>query len=103
MSFETIVGVGDVAGHLNIENGVAYDLLEQKIAVAEAWIAQFIGTPLDDTEAFPDGLPEPLKEAIRQLVGHLYENREATLVGLSMTDVSPGLFDLMAPYRSWTF
>lgn len=70
---------------------------------AEAWIGKFIGFALDDAVAFPDGTPEPLKEAVRQLVAHLYENREATLVGISITDVSPGLFDLMAPYREWCF
>jgi len=103
MSFETIVGVHDVAEHLNIENGTDYDLLEQKIAVAENWIGKFIGIPLDDAETFPDGLPEPLKEAVRQLVGHLYENREATIIAASAELMPLGLYDLMAPYRRWTF
>lgn len=70
---------------------------------AGLWLGQFIGRPLDDADAFPDGTPEPLKEATRQLVAHLYENREATIVGLNMVDVSPGLFALMAPYRERAF
>lgn len=79
------------------------DLIGDKIAAAEAWIGKFIGSALDDAETFPGGTPEPLKEAVRQLVAHLYENREATLVGITMSDVSPGLFDLIAPYREYVF
>lgn len=99
----TIITVADAKAHMNISSNADDALITAKIAAAEAWIGQFIGRPLDDTEAFPDGIPEPLKEAIRQLVAHLYENREATIVGLNMVDVSPGLFDLMAPYREWAF
>ena len=98
-----VVTVEDVKAHANITIDDDDDLIADKIAAAEAWIAQFIGSALDDAETFPDGTPEPLKEAVRQLVAHLYEHREATLVGISMTDVSPGLFDLMAPYREYVF
>ena len=99
----SIITVADAKQHCNITTDADDALIADKIAAAEAWIGQFIGTALDDAEAFPDGTPEPLKEAIRQLVAHLYENREATLVGMTMVDVSPGLFDLMAPYRAWAF
>ncbi|MBB4632937.1 head-tail connector protein [Sphingosinicella soli] len=99
----TIITVADAKAHMNITSDADDALITAKIGAAEAWIGQFIGTALDDAETFPDGTPEPLKEATRQLVAHLYENREATLVGLNMVDVSPGLFDLMAPYRDWAF
>ncbi|WP_332712626.1 head-tail connector protein [Pelagibacterium mangrovi] len=101
MSFSTIAyGIND---HLNIEDGTDFDLLEQKVAVAEAWISKFIGTPLDDEETFPDGPPEPLKEAVRQLVGHLYENREATLIGVTADEIPFGVMDLITPFRTWVF
>lgn len=99
----TIITVADAKAHMNITTDADDALITAKIGAAEAWIGQFIGQPLDDAEAFPDGTPEPLKEATRQLVAHLYENREATIVGLNMVDVSPGLFALMAPYRDWAF
>lgn len=94
-----IMSLADLKGHLNIVSGDDDELIGNKIAVAEEWIGQFVGTPLSEF----DPLPEPLKEAVRQMVSHLYENREATLIGISMTDVSPGLFDLMRPYREWAF
>lgn len=101
----TIVTVEDAKAHMNVTIDDDDALIGDKIAAAEAWIAKFIGSALDDDEAFHDGTPEPLKEAVRQLVAHLYENREATLVGntLTITDVSPGLFDLIAPYREYAF
>lgn len=95
----TILSVADLKGHLNIVGTDDDALIGNKIAAAEAWIASFVGTPLDDF----DPLPAPLMEAVRQLVGHLYENREATLIGITMADVSPGLFDLMRPYREYVF
>lgn len=101
----TVVTVEDVKAHMNVTIADDDTLIAAKIAAAEAWIGKFIGSPLDDATAFPDGTPEPLKEAVRQLVAHLYENREATLVGntITITDVSPGLFDLIGPYREYVF
>ncbi len=37
------------------------------------------------------------------LVGHLYENREASVVAVSAELMPMGLYDLMAPYREWSF
>ena len=91
--------VADVKAHSVIETEADDELLAGKVLAAVQWIGTFIGKPLVEF----DPLPEPLKEATRQLVAHLYENREATIVGVSMQDVSPGLFDLMAPYREYVF
>lgn len=95
----SILTVADLKAHMNIVTNDDDALIASKIDAAEEWIGSFIGTPLEDLE----DVPAPLCEAVRQLVAHLYENREATLVGLSMTDVSPGLYELMAPHREWVF
>lgn len=50
-----------------------------------------------------DDLPEPLREAVLMMVGHLYENREASLVGVNAQDLPFGVVDLVAGYRSFTF
>lgn len=98
-----IISIEDIKAHLNIVGGDDDTLLSNKVAAAEAWIAKFIGHELDDAEAYPAGTPEPLKEAIRQLVGHLYENREASLVGVSAEVLPFGVFELVAPYREYVF
>lgn len=99
----SIVTVADAKQHMNVTIADDDALIGAKIEAAEAWIAKFIGIALDDATTFPDGTPEPLLEAVRQLTAHLYEHREATLVGITMSDVSPGLFDLIAPYREYVF
>jgi uncharacterized phage protein (predicted DNA packaging) len=99
----TVVSVADAKAHLNITDDADDTLISGKIAAAETWIGKFIGHELDDAYAFPDGTPDPLKEAVRQLVGHLYENREASIVAVSAEVLPLGLFDLMAPYREWSF
>ena len=49
-------------------------------------------------------LPDPLLEALRQLVGFMYDNREAAVVGnFNLTQVSPGFYDLISPYRTFVF
>lgn len=95
----TILSVEDLKSHLNIEGDGDNLLLTGKIAAAEDWVGKFVGSPLDQF----DPLPDPLKEAVRQMVGHLYENREASIVAVSAELLPLGLYDLMAPYRTWSF
>ncbi|MER9014512.1 hypothetical protein [Mesorhizobium sp. M0898] len=54
-----------------------------------------------------DSVPEPLRAAILLHVGHLFENRETTIVDertAFSVEVTPyGFDDLIAPYRLWGF
>ncbi|TIN02690.1 MAG: hypothetical protein E5Y34_06585 [Mesorhizobium sp.] len=54
-----------------------------------------------------DAIPEPLRAAILLHVGHLFENRETTIVDertAFSVEVTPyGFDDLIAPYRLWGF
>ncbi|TCT12665.1 putative phiE125 gp8 family phage protein [Tepidamorphus gemmatus] len=117
------ITVHDLKAHLNITHSGDDDLLAGKIAAASAWIDRFLEVPLADypvaeppemtpeeAEAFDfeafdpyAGVPAPIKEAVRQLAAHLYENREASLVGITAEAVPFGLFDLIGPYRAWSF
>jgi uncharacterized phage protein (predicted DNA packaging) len=93
----------DLKAHLRIpaDNVLEDDtVLCAKIAAAEQWIATIIGKPFAD---FEDGVPEPLKEAIRQLAGHLYENREATFDAGTIEALPFGLMTLITPYRERFF
>jgi hypothetical protein len=42
-------------------------------------------------------------QAVLMLVGHLYANREASLVGVHAEEVPLGVWTLLAPYREWSF
>lgn len=99
----TIISVEDAKAHLNLDTDDDNTLIAAKITAAEAWLANFIGNALDDDAAFPNGTPAPLLEAVRLLVGHLYENREGSLVGVPSELLPLGIYDLVAPYREYVF
>jgi uncharacterized phiE125 gp8 family phage protein len=50
-----------------------------------------------------DAVPEPLREAVRRLAADLYENREASLVGVSGAALPFGVAELLADFRQWAF
>lgn len=98
-----VIDLADLKAHLNITIADDDGLLADKIEAAQACVESFIGVKLDDDEAFPDGPPAPLKEAVRQFAAHLYENREPVLVGVNAQAMPLGVFDLVGPYRTWVF
>ena len=53
--------------------------------------------------ALTDASPGPVIQATLMLVAHLYQCREASLVGVSSETVPFGVWDLLAPYREWSF
>jgi hypothetical protein len=93
-----IVDLPELCRHLNITTTDDYELLNNKLAAAIAWVEAYTGGPLD-----PENVPAPINEAILQLVAHLYENREATLIGLTAQALPMGFLDLLEPYRAWCF
>jgi len=95
----SIITLEDAKAHLNVTGSEDDYVISAKIAAAEAWIGAYIGMALDNLDAFPDGPAEPVKEAVRQLIGHLYENREATVVGANAFVPPFGVIDLLGPYR----
>jgi hypothetical protein len=95
----SIITLADAKAHLNVTDTFDDALITSKIASAQASVEGFVGAKLDDVEAFPDGAPEPLKEAVRQLVAHLYENR-GDVPGVRVPD---SIVDLVGPYKAWTF
>lgn len=95
----SIISIEDIKAHLNVTTDADDALLSGKIAVAESYVDRFLPTPLAELET----VPEPLKEAVRQLAGHLYENREASLVGITAEEIPFGFWELISPYREWCF
>ena len=98
-----VITLDDIKSHLNVTIDADDTLLAGKIAAAQQCVVNYVGAKLDDAEEFPDGTPAPLKEAVRQLAAHFYENREPILVGASAQIMPLGIFDLVGPYRNWVF
>jgi hypothetical protein len=91
------ITVDDLKVHLNLTDDDDDYLLQGKLDTATAFVENYTGAPLGDTP------PAPLIEAVLQLAAHLYENREATLIGITVRELPFGLFDLLTPYRAWSF
>lgn len=60
-------------------------------------------TPNPNNPYADTNVPLPLYEAIKLLVAYWYENREASLVGITSSELPFGLTDLLNRYRNWVF
>ncbi|MFN3362826.1 MAG: head-tail connector protein [Allorhizobium sp.] len=92
-----IITVEDLKRHLNIQHVEDDQLLADKIIAATSCVENFIGGNI----YIP--YPEPIKEAIRQLAAHFYDNREPVVIGQQVYSLPYGVFDLVGPYRAWRF
>ena len=92
------VSLENLKAHLNITSDDDDAVLIAKLEAATEWIAKYTGVSVNAPDA-----PAPFNEAIRQLAAHLYENREATMVGVTAQALPFGLLDLLNPYREWAF
>ena len=91
------VSLASMKDHLGITEDHDDTLIEEKIAVATAFIETQIGKPFADF----DPVPAPLFEAVRQVAAHLYENREATIIDATVREVPFGVEELIGPYVEW--
>lgn len=78
-------------------------------AYGQAWPSVQSGTMNAVTVTYTAGygaaataVPGPIKQAILMLIGELWENREATLVGTINTELPFSVKALLGPYRTMT-
>jgi len=95
-----IVTLDEAKSHLNVTDDADDDLISAKIDAATAFTVAALG---DDPEANTGGPTDDIVEAVLQLVAHLYENREATLVGLTPAELPLGFWDIVNARRNYTF
>ena len=100
-----IVDLTDMKAHLGILSDDDDLLITGKLESAQAVIEQMLGfefaTRYPDTadNDYPDTVPADFKEAVRQLAGHYYENREASIVGVSFGLLPLGVKDIVRNRR----
>ncbi len=95
--------IDDLKAHCNI-TGVNDDgVLARFLAAAISHVQRLIGFALDDATIFPDGAPADLELAVLQLAADWYENREASLVGVSAQAIPFGVWVIVQEYRNYTF
>lgn len=128
-----IVSLNDLVRHLNLPEDQDTELLTQKLEAAHTAVENATGlvfadeftayapavyedipqdpdpgndggytTELVTPEVISDA-PAPLKEAVLQYAAYLYEFRELASTGERITPLPLGTFDLIAPYKQWSF
>lgn len=91
------IDIEDLKRHMNIIDEVDDVLLAQKIAASEDFVGNYVG----GFDRFEGTVPASLKEAVRLLAAHLYECREAALIGVSAAEMPFGVRELIENYREW--
>lgn len=95
-----MTALADLKAQLNITDDADDALLERKIAAAEATVTGDIGA---ETPVAYGTAPADIGEAILMLAAHLYENREAVLVGVGAEALPLGYDHILQAHRKWVF
>jgi Phage gp6-like head-tail connector protein len=112
MAYVSYLTLADAKAHLRVTIDDDDALIQNQINAAEDWLADYLGgdSGLFGYASPPVGgangtLPPKIMEAIRQLVSFLYDNRAAAVVGntITVTNMSPGFYDLLASSRDYVF
>jgi len=95
-----MTGLIDIKQQLNITDDADDAMLMRFVGAALVALANDIGA---ETPAEYEDLPQPLQLAVMMKAAHFYENREATLVGVSAQPLPMGYADLIQVYKRWVF
>ncbi len=87
----------------NVTDDADDTLLTRILGAATAHVERVLGFAIDDADEFPDGTPDDLQHAVLMLAAEFYENREASLVGVTAQPVPFGVAQIVNEYRSYTF
>jgi len=101
-----IVTLADMKAHLGIVDDADDALISDKIDAAQAWLEQMLGYSIEEefpSEDSPAAYPADLVEAIKQQAAHMFENREATLVGVSIVETPAAVADTIRNRRAYTW
>lgn len=102
-----IVTVPQIKEQLNIDAADNSDdaLLSRKISAAQDHVERLLGFKISERYGGVDqeAIPSALVEAVSQLAAHWYENREASVIGMSAGALPFGVQDIIREYREYSF
>lgn len=100
-----IVSLSEIKSHLRVDHSDSDSDLVLYLEAAEAHVANFLnrsllswgehGSPVGSPSV---AVPEPVRHAIKMIVGDLYENREAATADVQI-HIHPTTELLLFPYR----
>lgn len=95
--------IDDLKAQCNITSTADDAILTRLLAAATAHVERLLGFKLDDTTELPDGAPADLELAVLQLAADWFENREASLVGVTAQAIPFGVQEIVNEYRKYIF
>lgn len=98
--------VADLITHCGLQGSAdAADTrqLQRLLDAATAHIERQLGFKLDNTDELSDGTPADLELAVLQLAADWFENREASLIGITGRAMPFGVQEIVNEYRRYTF
>ncbi len=102
-----ILTVAQLKEQLNITADDNSDdaILGRKVAAAQDHVERLLGFKIAGRFGGDNQEPVPaaLLEAVSQLAAHWYENREASVVGMSASALPFGVQDIVREYREYSF
>lgn len=96
-----MINLQDAKEHLNVTTTIDDQVIMRLIDVAKNWLDHAVGYSV--LERYPYPTPAALDHALLLMVGHLYANREATLVGVTAQELPLGVNDLISGFRDWSW
>jgi len=97
------VDLASLKAHCNVTGTDDDAVLTRLLSAASKHVENVLGYDLDDTDELPEGAPADLEQAVLMLAADWYENREATLVGVTAQEVPFGVARILDEYRRYTF
>lgn len=94
-----MLNLDTVKKHLNVSGDQDDDIIQIYADAATEWCLSYTGAAYDD----PSTAPANMKLAALMLAAHFYQNREASLVGVTAQELPNGVLDRLNPLRSWSF
>lgn len=100
-----ILDLAFAKAQMNVTSLADDDLITRKVAAAQNHLENLLGYKVEEEFGGEgqDPIPPALIEAVALLTAHLYENREASLVGVSAQQLPFGLWDVITEYRQWSW
>lgn len=94
--FKTHLGTDDLldVDALGSLGSATDELLQHYLDAAEEWAVSCLGKPISDFNP----VPASIKQAVCMMAAHLYQNREAALVGVNVYALPHGAADFLRPY-----
>lgn len=97
-----VLTLTEIKQHLRLDEAETAEdaLLESLSEAAEDYAAQYLGRPIPwtDDEGAAAPVPASVRAAMKLIVGDLYENREAKIIGVSVAE-NPAVESLLHFYR----